>query len=117
MLRPHMRAYHALLVSARTISRDLKVLRGPHADIPLPLRSTVHDISPVLTHRVRIVRRAVEDLSPVETAHALGCSMFLVNGYLVIDRELETNSARPSPGASDNGLCQARGYSSAYVNI
>ena len=53
-------AYRIFFVGTRTISRDLALLRAKDASPPVPLRSTVHDIGPVLTHRVQIVRLALE---------------------------------------------------------
>lgn len=53
-------AYRVFFVAPRTISRDLAALRAAEPSVPLPLRSTVHDIGPVLTHRVRIVQLALE---------------------------------------------------------
>lgn len=53
-------AYRVFFVTPRTISRDLAALRQGEPSVPLPLRSMVHDIGPVLTHRVRIVRLALE---------------------------------------------------------
>ena len=59
-------AYRIFFVTTRTISRDLEVLRRTQPEAPLPLRSMVHDIGPVLTHRVRIVRLALEGLTMTE---------------------------------------------------
>lgn len=53
-------AYRVFFVTVRTISRDLEALRQAAAHRPIPLRSTVHDIGPLLTHRVQIVRLALE---------------------------------------------------------
>ena len=53
-------AYRVFFVSPRTITRDLNLLRQAEPDVPIPLRSTVHDIGPVLTHRTRIVCLALE---------------------------------------------------------
>ena len=53
-------AYRVFFVSPRTITRDLKVLRQANPDVVIPLRSTVHDIGPVLTHRTQIVRLALQ---------------------------------------------------------
>ena len=53
-------AHRIFFVTTRTISRDLAVLRREHPSTPIPLRSTIHDIGPVLTHRVQIVRLALE---------------------------------------------------------
>jgi len=52
-------AYRVFFVSPRTISRDLNILRRTPG-LVIPLRSTVHDIGPVLTHRTQIVRLALE---------------------------------------------------------
>ena len=65
-------AYRVFFVSARTISRDLKVLREDDVGIPLPLRSTVHDVAPVLTHRVRIVRLASASRPPLSSRPSIG---------------------------------------------
>jgi len=53
-------ALRIFFVDPRTISRDLGFLRQSQPDLPLPLRGTVRDIGPVLTHRTRIVRLALE---------------------------------------------------------
>jgi len=53
-------AYRVFFVSPRTISRDLNILRRITPGLVIPLRSTVHDIGPVLTHRTQIVRLALE---------------------------------------------------------
>src|SRR3989442_10438660 len=48
-------AYRIFTESPRTISRDLAALRRQQPPLPIPLRSTVPDIGPRLTHRVEIV--------------------------------------------------------------
>ncbi|UCG58858.1 MAG: DUF1670 domain-containing protein [Phycisphaerales bacterium] len=53
-------AYRVFFVSPRTITRDLQCLRTAMPDAVIPLRSTVRDIGPVLTHRTKIVRLALE---------------------------------------------------------
>jgi len=53
-------AYRVFFVSTRTVSRDLLALRQADPKTPLPLRSNVHDIGPVLTHRTQIVRLALQ---------------------------------------------------------
>ena len=75
-------AYRVFFVSARTVSRDLKVLREDHPDVPLPLRSTVHDIGPVLTHRVRIVRLALEGKTTSQICRITRHSPAAVTNYL-----------------------------------
>ena len=59
-------AYRVFFVNVRTISRDLEALRQAHPETPIPLRSTVQDIGPVLSHRVQIVRLALEGHTTTE---------------------------------------------------
>jgi len=75
-------AYRVFFVSTRTVSRDLKVLREEHPDVPLPLRSTVHDIGPVLTHRVRIVQLALEGRTTTQICRIMRHSPMAVTNYL-----------------------------------
>ncbi|MBW2257809.1 MAG: DUF1670 domain-containing protein [Deltaproteobacteria bacterium] len=75
-------AYRVFFVSPRTISRDLKVLRESAPDVPLPLRSTIHDIGPVLTHRVRIVRLALEGRTTTQICRITRHSPAAVTNYL-----------------------------------
>ena len=75
-------AYRIFFVSPRTISRDLKALRDHHPDIPVPLRSTVQDIGPVLTHRVRIVRLALEGRTFTQICRTTYHSPSAVSNYL-----------------------------------
>ena len=53
-------AYRVFFVTPRTISRDLRTLRNQDPGRLIPLRSTLQDIGPVLTHRAQIVRLALE---------------------------------------------------------
>ncbi len=75
-------AYRVFFVNVRTISRDLDVLRCAQADVPIPLRSTVHDIGPVLTHRVRIVRLALEGHTTTEIERRTRHSVSAIANYL-----------------------------------
>lgn len=75
-------AYRVFFVTPRTISRDLKVLREQQPDVPLPLRSTVHDIGPVLTHRVRIVQLALEGKTTTQICRIMRHSPAAVTNYL-----------------------------------
>ncbi len=75
-------AYRVFFVSPRTISRDLKALRDARADAPIPLRSTVHDIGPMLTHRVRIVRLALEGRTTTQICRITRHSPQAVTNYL-----------------------------------
>ena len=75
-------AYRVFFVSTRTITRDLKVLREQDPDIVIPFRSTIHDIGPVLTHRTRIVKLALEGKTMTQICHSMKHSPQAVNNYL-----------------------------------
>ena len=75
-------AYRIFFVSTRTITRDLKLLRETKSEIPVPLRSTLHDIGPMLTHRVRIVRLSLEGKSFSEICTITHHSPQAVKNYL-----------------------------------
>lgn len=75
-------AYRLLFVSPRTISRDLAALRRAEPNRPIPLRSTVQDIGPVLTHRVEIVRLALEGKTMSEICRRMHHSASAVANYL-----------------------------------
>ena len=75
-------AYRVFFVSPRTISRDLRKLRSADPEAPLPLRGTVHDIGPVLTHRVQIVKLALQGKSMSQICQAMHHSPPAVNNYL-----------------------------------
>ena len=75
-------AYRVFFVSPRTITRDLNILREADPDVIIPLRSTVHDIGPVLTHRTRIVRLALEGKTMTQICRIMRHSPQAVNNYL-----------------------------------
>jgi hypothetical protein len=75
-------AYRVFFVSTRTITRDLNVLRQVNPDVMIPLRSTVHDIGPVLTHRTKIVRLALEGKTMTQICQIMKHSPQAVNNYL-----------------------------------
>lgn len=75
-------AYRIFFVSPRTISRDLKAIRGKHPTTALPLRSIRQDIGPVLTHRKQIVNLALKGRTEKEIATQTGHSMASVENYL-----------------------------------
>jgi hypothetical protein len=74
-------AYRLFFVGLRTISRDLAWLRA-NDPRPLPLRSTVQDIGPVLTHRVEVVRLALEGKTMTQICSILRHSPEAVANYL-----------------------------------
>lgn len=75
-------AFRVFFCGARTVSRDLAELR--RADLPphLPLRGTVHDIGPVLTHRTEIVRLALAGRTMSEISLAMRHSPAAIANYL-----------------------------------
>lgn len=75
-------AYRIFFVSPRTISRDLQALRQKDPKTPIPLRSTVHDIGPVLTHRTQIVRLALEGKTTSQICQIMRHSPAAVSNYL-----------------------------------
>jgi DNA-binding CsgD family transcriptional regulator/DNA-binding transcriptional ArsR family regulator len=75
-------AYRILFVSPRTISRDLQALRRADPDAPIPLRGTVQDIGPVLTHRVQIVRLALQGKTMTQICQRMHHSPSAVANYL-----------------------------------
>lgn len=75
-------AYRVFFVTPRTISRDLKALRDAAPGRMIPLRSTVHDLGPVLTHRTQIVRLALEGKTTSEICRRLKHSPEAVANYL-----------------------------------
>jgi len=75
-------AYHIFFCNPATISRDLRFLRTEAPDVPVPLRSTVHDIGPVLSHRVAIVRLALEGKTTSQICTILRHSPAAVTNYL-----------------------------------
>ncbi len=75
-------AYRVFFVSPRTITRDLTVLRQAEPGVLIPLRSTVHDIGPVLTHRTEIVRLALEGKTTTQICRILRHSPPAVGNYL-----------------------------------
>jgi len=75
-------AYHVFFVGPRTISRDLALLRARDPLAVIPLRSTVQDIGPVLTHRVEIVRLALAGKTTTEISAILRHSPQAVTNYV-----------------------------------
>jgi predicted transcriptional regulator len=60
----------------------LNVLREENPDVMIPLRSTVHDIGPVLTHRTKIVRLALEGKTMTQICRIMRHSPQAVSNYL-----------------------------------
>ena len=75
-------AYRIFFVSPRTISRDFDALRKANPQTPLPLRSMVHDIGPVLSHRTQIVRLALEGKTTSQICQIMRHSPGAVANYV-----------------------------------
>jgi DNA-binding CsgD family transcriptional regulator len=75
-------AYRVFFVTPRTISRDLAALRQAEPGVMIPMRSTVHDLGPVLTHRTEIVRLALSGKTTSEICMILRHSPRAVANYL-----------------------------------
>lgn len=75
-------AYRVFFVSVRTISRDLAALRRARPEAVIPLRGTIHDMGPVLTHRVAIVRLALDGKTTSEICQITHHSPAAVTNYL-----------------------------------
>jgi hypothetical protein len=73
-------AYRIFFVSPRTITRDLNWLRTQGTCVAL--RSTRHDIGPVLTHRTQIVELALDGKTTSEICQILKHSPEAVANYL-----------------------------------
>ncbi len=75
-------AYRIFTDGTRTISRDLAALRKLQPQVPIPLRSTVHDIGPMLSHRVEIVRLALTGKTMTQICQIMRHSPAAVANYL-----------------------------------
>lgn len=75
-------AYRIFFVAPRTISRDLQFLRQSDPPVLVPLRSVMQDIGPVLTHRVEIVRLALEGKTTSEICRIMRHSPEAVSNYV-----------------------------------
>ena len=75
-------AYRVFFVTPRTISRDLLVLRKANPQLLIPMRSTLHDIGPVLTHRTQIIRLALQGKTTSQICQIMHHSPEAVANYL-----------------------------------
>jgi Protein of unknown function (DUF1670) len=75
-------AYRVFFVTPRTISRDLKAVRKAHPDVLIPMRSTLRDIGPVLTHRVQIIKLALQGKTTSQICQIMHHSPEAVANYL-----------------------------------
>jgi Protein of unknown function (DUF1670) len=75
-------AYRIFFVTPRTISRDLKAIRKAHPNVLIPMRSTLRDIGPVLTHRVQIIKLALQGKTTSQICQIMHHSPEAVANYL-----------------------------------
>lgn len=75
-------AYRVFFVTPRTISRDLKAVRQANPNVLIPLRSTLHDLGPVLTHRTQIIRLALQGKTTSQIGPIMHHSPEAIANYL-----------------------------------
>jgi DNA-binding CsgD family transcriptional regulator len=75
-------AYRVFFVTPRTISRDLKLVRLANPNVLIPMRSTLHDLGPVLTHRVQIIRLALQGKTTTQICQIMHHPPEAVANYL-----------------------------------
>jgi hypothetical protein len=111
-------AYRIFFVSPRTISRDLAALRLADPLTSIPLRSTVHDIGPVLTHRVEIVRLALVGKTTTEICAIMRHSPAAVANYLsTFIRSAQLDRLKMQPGQIAFLLRRGPGLIKQYLSL
>ena len=111
-------AYRIFFVSPRTISRDLASIRKQDLRIPLPLRSTVQDIGPVLTHRVEIVRLALAGKTMTEICRTMRHSPAAVSNYVsTFTRVAQLAERRISASQIAFLLARGRSLINSYLDL
>jgi len=111
-------AYRVFFVSPRTITRDLEALRRLQPPPVIPLRGTVHDIGPVLSHRVQIIRLALQGKTVSEICARLRHSPAAVTNYLsTFARCAELAEKRMHPSKIAFLLARSRSLVEKYLAI
>lgn len=111
-------AYRVFFVGPRTISRDLSILRSKQPLTPVPLRSTVQDIGPVLTHRVQIVRLALEGKTTTQICRIMRHSPAAVANYLsTFVRCAQLDEQKMEAGQMAFLLRRGRGLIQKYLDL
>jgi hypothetical protein len=111
-------AYRIFYVSPRTISRDLAALRHAAPDTPIPLRSTMHDIGPVLSHRVVIVRLALEGKTTTEICRITRHAPTSVSNYLsTFSRVVQLHKQKTDTGQIAFLLRRGKGLIRQYLEL
>lgn len=111
-------AYRIFTDGTRTISRDLAALRKLQPNLPIPLRSTVHDIGPLLSHRVQIVRLALEGKTMTEICQQMRHSPAAVANYLsTFTRVAQLAAQKLQPSQIAFLLRRGRGLIERYLEL
>jgi hypothetical protein len=111
-------AYRILFVSPRTISRDLATLRKTDPETPVPLRSVVQDIGPVITHREQIVRLALEGKTMTQICQRMHHSPAAVANYLAtFVRCAQLHEKKLEPGQIAFLVERSRSLVDKYLNL
>jgi hypothetical protein len=111
-------AFRILFVSPRTISRDLQTLRAADPDSPIPLRSIVQDIGPVLTHRVQIVQLALQGKTMTQICQRMHHSPAAVANYLsTFIRCAQLHQKEMTPSQIAFLLNRSRGLIDSYLDL
>jgi hypothetical protein len=111
-------AFRLLFVSPRTISRDLQALRVADPDSPIPLRGMVQDIGPVLTHRVQIVRLALQGKTMTQICQRMHHSPTAVANYLsTFIRCAQLHQKQMEPSQIAFLLNRSRGLVDSYLSL
>jgi hypothetical protein len=111
-------AYRIFTDGTRTISRDLAALRKQQPSLPIPLRSTVHDIGPMLSHRVQIVRLALEGKTMTEICQQMRHSPAAVANYVAtFTRVAQLAAQKLQPSQIAFLLRRGRGLIERYLEL
>lgn len=111
-------AYRIFFVSPRTISRDLQTLRGADPAPAIPLRGTIQDMGPVLTHRVQIVRLALQGKTMTQICQRMHHSPAAVANYLsTFTRCAQLHEKKLEPSQIAFLLDRSRGLIDSYLEL
>ncbi len=111
-------ANRIFFVSLRTITRDLSQLRQENPSLMIPLRSTVHDIGPVLTHRTEIVRLALEGKTTTQICKILRHSPAAVANYIsTFTRIAQLDAKKMEPGQIAFLVRRGKGLVQKYLDL
>ena len=111
-------AYRIFFVTPRTISRDLKVVRQANPNVLIPMRSTLHDLGPVLTHRTQIIRLALQGKTTSQICQIMHHSPEAVANYLsTFSRCAQLNKKKMQAGQIAFLLRRGVSLIKAYLKI